>query len=169
MQRYYSFACYPIIASLLSMTITLAFSLPAYHNVRRITRLQLLVIRRRLALQMTAMTLARVLVLIVCGLPFICSLLWKLNINTPEDNYLGLTIFSLISSILDSVFYANFAINFYVFLMISSRFCRQVKNIILKKCWALVKTRRHETPSYIHRNQIFFEPIQPSGSVYELT
>ncbi|CAF3135602.1 unnamed protein product [Rotaria socialis] len=132
------------------MTITLAFSLLAYHNVRRVIRLQLLVIRQRLTRQMAVMTLARVLVLIVCGLPFICSSLWELNINTHEDNYLELAIFSLISSILDSVFYANFAINFYVFLMVSSRFRRQVKNVLLRKCWALVKTRRHETPSYMY-------------------
>ncbi|CAF1073394.1 unnamed protein product [Rotaria sordida] len=92
-----------------------------------------LLFRRRLDRQMTAMTLARVIVLIICGLPFICISLYQLNVNNNVNNYMELAIVSLLLSITASLMHTNFVINFYVFLMVLSRFRRQAKNVLIKK------------------------------------
>lgn len=110
-KSYYSFIYYPIITSLLPIFITLTSSLLAYHNVRRIVRRQLTIVRRRLDRQMTAMTLARVVSFIACGVPFICVSLYELNLNTNENNYTGLAIVTLLSSIFYSLLYTNFQVN----------------------------------------------------------
>jgi len=108
---YLAFFYYPILTSTLPLIITATTSLLAYRNVRRIIRRQVSVARRRLDHQMTAMTLARVIVFVICGVPFICISLYEFNINTSEDNYMQLAIVYLVSSIFHSFFYTNFVIN----------------------------------------------------------
>jgi hypothetical protein len=106
---YYSYFYYPILSSGLPMIITTTSSLLAYHNVRRIVRRQVPVVRRRLDRQMTLMTLARVIIIVVCGVPFICVSLYELNLNTDDD--VKVSIVYLVSSILYSLLYTNFAVN----------------------------------------------------------
>jgi hypothetical protein len=109
-KHYLSFFYYPILTSTLPLIVTVTMSLLAYRNVRRIIRRQVPVVRRRLDRQMTAMTLARVLVFVVCGVPFICISSYAFNISTSEDNYMELAIVSLISSVLSSLLYTNFVV-----------------------------------------------------------
>lgn len=111
MKSYLSFFYYPILIGLLPVIITVGMSLLAYRNVRRIIRRQVPIVRRRLDRQMTAMTLARVLVFIICGVPFICISLYEFNIDPRSDHYLELAIVYLISSILYSLLYTNYAVN----------------------------------------------------------
>jgi hypothetical protein len=110
-KRYYSLVYFPIISSTLPLIITITSSLLAYRNVRRIVRRQVPVIRRRLDRQMTAMTLARVMVFVICGVPFICISLYELNISNNENNDMKSAIVNLLSSILYSLLYTNFAVN----------------------------------------------------------
>jgi hypothetical protein len=110
-KHYFSFFYYPVLTSLLPIIITVTTSLLAYRNVRRIIRRQMPVIRRRLDHQMTAMTLARVILFVICGVPFICISAYEFNINVDADNYMKLAIVNLISSILYSLLYTNFVVN----------------------------------------------------------
>jgi hypothetical protein len=110
-KRYYAFFYYPILSSILPLIITTSFSLLAYRNVRRIIRRQVPVIRRRLDRQFTAITLARVVCIVSCGMPFIFVSLYELNMNNNEDNYVELAIVNLISTILNSLLYTNFSVN----------------------------------------------------------
>lgn len=115
-KRYLTIFYYPILNSAFPLIITISASLLAYRNVRRIIRRQVSVVRRRLDHQMTAMTLARVIVFVICGLPFIFISLYEFNIDTSENNYMELAIVNLISSILYSLLYSNFVVNYKYFL-----------------------------------------------------
>jgi len=110
-KHYLTYFYYPILTSTLPLIFMVATSLLAYHNVRRIIRRQIPLMRRRLDHQMTAMTLARVIVFAVLGLPFICISLYEFNIDVSQDNYMELAIVYLISSIFHSLLYMNFAVN----------------------------------------------------------
>lgn len=52
--------------------------------------------------------------------------------------------------------------------MISSRFRRQVKNILLKKCWRSIKCHNEQRQINTPRNQICPEIGPPSISTYQL-
>jgi hypothetical protein len=134
LNKYYGFFYYPFVVSLLPMIITSSMSLLAYRNVRRIIRLQVPIVRRRLDQQLTAMILARVICLLTLGLPYIIYSISILNISINPNNSIGLAIKQLIGAILLSLFYGNYSINFYIFLIISSRFRHQVKYFLIKKC-----------------------------------
>jgi hypothetical protein len=110
-KRYYSYFYYSFASSAFPLTVTITFSLLAYHNVRHLVRLQLPVVRRRLDRQMTSMTLARVLCLTVCGLPFMLASIAELNVNNSVDNYFQLAIVNLITSIVYTLLYTNFSVS----------------------------------------------------------
>lgn len=110
-KQYYSFFYYPILSSLLPLIVTISFSFLAYRNVRRIINRRVPVVRRRLDRQLTAMTLARVVSFVVCGVPFIASSLVALNVSNAPENFLQLSIVNLVVSIFNSLLYTNFAVN----------------------------------------------------------
>ena len=182
MKSYLSFFYYPILIGFLPLIITVGMSLLAYRNVRRIIRRQVPIVRRRLDRQMTAITLARVIVLIVGGVPFICISLYEFNIDPHSDRYLQLAIVYLISSILYSLLYTNFAVNccysigylelvlfqisFYVFLLVSSRFRRQAKSALCKICCRAIKWQC-ERPR-MNENRISPEIPQASNSAHDI-
>ncbi|CAF3720555.1 unnamed protein product [Rotaria sp. Silwood1] len=167
-RRYYSFFYYPILANILPVVLTVTLSLLAYRNVRRIVRLQLPVFRRRLDRQMTAMTLARVMVLIIFGFPYIIISQYAVNLKISGNNYMEIAIVSLLSAIFASIMHANFTVNFYVFLIVSSRFRRQVKTILMKKCCRSIKRCFNKAPTNIRMNQISPGILLPSVSISEL-
>jgi hypothetical protein len=107
---YFTFFYYPILSSAIPILVTISFSLLAYRNVRRILRRQTTMVRRRLDRQLTAMVLARVLCLILLGLPYIIYSLCRLNVNMTGNNKLGGAIVSLIAQIIYSLLYMNFAV-----------------------------------------------------------
>jgi len=111
MKKYYSYFYYPILSTALPLVITVSMSLLAYYNVRRIVRRQINVIRRRLDHQLTAMVLARVICLIVLGLPFICTVLYQLNHDNSQDNNIQSAMSNLIGIIFYSLLYTNFSVN----------------------------------------------------------
>ncbi|CAF4321208.1 unnamed protein product, partial [Adineta steineri] len=57
--KYSTFFFYPILIGFLPIVIASSFSVLAYHNVRRIVRRQLPIVRRKLEKQITAMVLTR--------------------------------------------------------------------------------------------------------------
>ncbi|CAF3596346.1 unnamed protein product [Adineta steineri] len=153
MNSYYRYFYYPILNSSLPLTITVVFSLFSYRNVRRIVRRQIPIDRRRLDQQLTAMVLARVVCLISLGLPYILYNVYRVTFRTTETNQIVLAVTNFINSIVNSMLYINFSVNFYLFLIISTRFRRQVKRFIIKKYLHFIQ-KEHS-----NRNQV--APIIP--------
>jgi hypothetical protein len=57
------------------------------------------------------MVLARVVCLIILGFPYIIYALYQLNLTFTGNNYMKIAIATLISSISDSLMYANFSVD----------------------------------------------------------
>lgn len=141
-RRYFSYFYYPILSTTLPIFIMMIFSLMAFNNVRRIVRLQIPIVRRRIDRQMTALVLARVIMVISAGVPYMAINLYLLQSNNSNP----IVLFS--TSFLYSVLYTNFGLNFYLFFFTSSRFRRQVKHFFLSMI------------TFRNRNRIF--PATPS-------
>ncbi|CAF1398303.1 unnamed protein product [Adineta steineri] len=133
--QYSTFFFYPILAGLLPIVIASVFSMLAYHNVRHIVRRQLPIVRRKLDKQITAMVLMRVIVFVCLLLPYITYRIYVINFPTSRSVPLAYAISRLIQAILLSINNINFIINFYIFIIFSSRFRRQVKLVLVKECW----------------------------------
>ncbi|CAF3883147.1 unnamed protein product [Adineta steineri] len=133
--QYLTYFFYPVLIGFLPIAIASSFSMLAYHNVRRIVRRQLPIVRRKLDKQITAMVLMRVIAFVFLLLPFITYRIYTINFPTSRSVSMTFAIGKLIQAILTSIYIINYAINFYLFLIFSSRFRRQVKVVLVKKCW----------------------------------
>ncbi|CAF3550797.1 unnamed protein product [Adineta steineri] len=137
--RYYSYFYYILLNGLFPILISSLFSLFAYQNVRHLIRRQVPIQRRRLDHQMTAMIFVRVLVFVILTLPFTIFQIYKLNININLITDLHYDINQIVATIVTSLLIYNYSLTFYIFLVTSSRFRRQVKYLLLKKCWLPIK------------------------------
>jgi hypothetical protein len=108
---YFTFFYYPILSTLLPLTVSVSFSLLAYRSVRRLVRRQVPVIRRRLDRQLTAIALARVFCIAILGIPFIILCMYELNTNYSETDYTSIAIENLVSAVIYSSLYANFSVS----------------------------------------------------------
>ncbi|CAF1058374.1 unnamed protein product [Adineta steineri] len=120
---------------LLPVVIASSFSILAYHNVRRIVRRQLPIVRRKLDKQITAMVLMRVIAFVFLVLPFVTYRIYTINFPVSRSVPMAYAIGKLIQAILTSIYIIDYIINFYLFLIFSPRFRRQVKLVLVKKCW----------------------------------
>ncbi|CAF0914706.1 unnamed protein product [Rotaria sp. Silwood1] len=152
---YYSFFHFIILNGVLPSSIASLFSLLAYLNVRRLVQLRMLVIRRQRDKQLTAMVLAKVVVLVVTILPSTIFRIYILNKTVNPNDSIRIAIDQLISNIAYSLFYINSSCTFYVFLMVSPRFRRQVKYI-----YVLMKYFGQKCFKSRNNNQIAPEPIE---------
>ncbi|CAF0895746.1 unnamed protein product [Rotaria sordida] len=124
---------------LFPILISSSFSLLAYQNVRQLVRRQIPIERRRLDRQMTAMIFARVITFVILVLPYTIFRIYTLNVNVSPVDILPYAINQLVSAIVSSLLIWIYALNFYIFLASSSRFRRQVKYFLVKKCWQSLK------------------------------
>jgi hypothetical protein len=109
-RRYYSFFYYPVLSTALPFLMTISLSLLAFRNVRRIIRRQLPIYRRRLDQQMTALVVARVISIVVCGLPFILITLYQLNMGHVDQHSFHWNLVMLIGAVFYSLLYTNFSV-----------------------------------------------------------
>ncbi|CAF1232063.1 unnamed protein product [Adineta steineri] len=133
--QYSTFFYYPILVGFLPVAIASLFSILAYHNVRRIVRRQLPIVRRKLDKQITAMVLMRVIAFVCLTLPYNTYRIYAINFPISQSMPIAYTIGRLIQAILLSFYIINYIISFYIFIIFSSRFRRQVKLVLVKKCW----------------------------------
>ncbi|CAF4411243.1 unnamed protein product, partial [Adineta steineri] len=112
-----------------------SFSILAYRNVRHIIRQQLPIVRRKLDKQITAMVLMRVIAFVCLLLPYITYRIYAINFPISQSIPTAYAIAQLIQAIFTSINLINYIINFYIFIIFSSRFRRQVKLVLVKKCW----------------------------------
>ncbi|CAF0908274.1 unnamed protein product [Adineta steineri] len=133
--EYSTFFFYPVLGGFLPIVIASSFSALAYHNVRRIVRRQLPIVRRKLDKQITAMVLMRVIAFICLVLPYNAYRIYAINFPTSRSVPMAYAVGRLIQAIFSSISNINFLINFYIFILFSSRFRRQVKFVLVKRCW----------------------------------
>ncbi|CAF4238308.1 unnamed protein product, partial [Adineta steineri] len=123
------------LTGLLPITIATSFSILAYRNVRHIVRRQLPIVRRNLDKQITAMVLMRVIAFVCLLLPYITYRIYVINFPISRSTPMAYAIGRLIQAIFTSLYIINYIISFYIFIIFSSRFRRQVKLVLVKKCW----------------------------------
>ncbi|CAF1173536.1 unnamed protein product [Rotaria sp. Silwood1] len=139
LNRYISYFFYPVLCGFLPISITISCSLLAYRNVRRITRRQLNVVRRRLDRQLTAMVLIRVWFFILFKTTFVVYRIYAINTTIDPTDSMRLAIERLILTIISSLLNLDYAINFSIFFASSSQYRRQVKYVLIKKVWQRCK------------------------------
>ncbi|CAF0943669.1 unnamed protein product [Adineta steineri] len=133
--QYSTFFFYPILIGFLPIVIASSFSILAYHNVRHIVRRQLPIVRRKLDKQITAMVLTRVMVFVCLTLPYNVYRIYAINFPISPSMPMAYAIGRLIQVIFTSIYIINYIINFYIFIIFSSRFRRQARLVLVKKCW----------------------------------
>ncbi|CAF3864661.1 unnamed protein product [Rotaria sp. Silwood1] len=159
--NYVTYGYYVILTGVLPITISTFFSILAYRNVRRIVRRQMVIRRRKLDQQLTAMILIRVGFFAVMTVPYVLQRIYALSTLTNDSSVISQAIVQLIGAITLSFFYFNYAGSFYVFLISSTRFRRQVKHVFINKCWKVCCKKR------LRQNQVG-TLTQYSASEYNL-
>ncbi|CAF0909530.1 unnamed protein product [Adineta steineri] len=133
--QYSTYFFYPILFGFLPIVIASLFSIIAYRNVRHIVRRQLPIVRRKLDKQITAMVLMRVITFVCLASSYSVYRIYATNYLISQSMPMAYAVGRLIQAIFLSISNINFAISFYVFIIFSSRFRRQVKFVLVKKCW----------------------------------
>ncbi|CAF0746992.1 unnamed protein product [Adineta steineri] len=139
---YLQFSTYfvvPLLSGLIPVFIASFFGFLAFRNVRRIVRRQLTIVRRRLDRQMTAMVAIRIIILFCLTMPYLSYRMYTFNYPNLPSKPMEYARGRLIYVILFFLFNLNYTISFYIYVILSSRFRRQVKSILLKKYWQLWK------------------------------
>ena len=154
--RYSTFFYYPVLIGFLPIIISTTFSLLAFDNVRRVVRRQIRIERRRFDHQITAMVLIRVVFFTIFALPYASYRVYAINIKVNQIDLLRSAIEQLIQAVFYSFINLNCAVKFlfsyfyritfkyfrlvfYLFSASSSRYRRQVKYVLMKKCWRQLK------------------------------
>ncbi|CAF0987920.1 unnamed protein product [Adineta steineri] len=133
--QYSTYFFYPILFGFLPIVTASTFSMLAYRNVRHIVRRQLPIVRRKLDKQMTAMVLMRVIVFVCLATSYSVYRIYTTSFPISQSIPMAYAVGRLIQAIFLSISNINFAISFYLFIIFSSRFRRQVKLVLVKKCW----------------------------------
>ncbi|CAF4293642.1 unnamed protein product [Rotaria sp. Silwood2] len=108
--RYYSFFHLPILQGILPILLASTFSIMAYRNVRRIRRQQMSNTRRRLDQQLTAMILARMILFVVCLLPYTALCFYVFNMQSHNNQTLRSAIEVLILALAVAISYLNISV-----------------------------------------------------------
>ncbi|CAF0865606.1 unnamed protein product [Adineta steineri] len=133
--QYSTYFFYPVLGGFLPIVIASTFSALAYHNVRRIVQRQLPIVRRKLDKQITAMVLMRVIAFVCLLVPYITYRIYAINFPIPPSMPMPFAIGRLFQAIFTSINLINYFISFYLFIIFSPRFRRQMKLVLVKKCW----------------------------------
>ncbi|CAF2567480.1 unnamed protein product [Rotaria sp. Silwood2] len=160
-RNYVTYVYYLVLTGALPIVVSTWFSVLAYRNVRRIVRRQMAIRRRKFDQQLTAMILVRVGFLVAMTLPYVLQRSYTLTTLIVEDDLMRKSIEQLIEALAFSFFYLNYSGSFYLFLISSTRFRRQVKHVFISKCWRVYCRKT------VRRNQIA-AITQISSSEYDL-
>ncbi|CAF3160740.1 unnamed protein product [Rotaria sp. Silwood2] len=138
--NYIIYFYYPILSGILPIIISTFFGVLAYRNVRRIVRRHMPIRRRKLDQQLTAMILIRVVFLVIMILPYVLERIYAVIFKAKHGTLYD-AVFTLIDDVAYSFFHINYAGSFYLFLISSKRFRRQVKHAFIQKCWRICCTK----------------------------
>ncbi|CAF4159703.1 unnamed protein product, partial [Adineta steineri] len=105
---YATYFLYPILGGFLPIVIASTFSMLAYHNVRRIVRRQLPIVRRKLDKQITEMVLMRVIAFVCLVLPYNAYRIYAVNYPTSQSMPMAYAISRLLQAIFTSINLMNY-------------------------------------------------------------
>ena len=109
--KYYSYFFYPILGGLLPIAVSGLASILAYRNVRRITRRQLPIVRRRLDHQLTTFVFIRVIFLIICLAPLVTHRIYAFNVVIRPTDSLRVAIERLVFAFVLSMYGFIYAVS----------------------------------------------------------
>ncbi|CAF4274820.1 unnamed protein product, partial [Adineta steineri] len=128
---YYSRFLFPILLGFLPLIIRIIFGLLAFVNVRRLKKHQTPIVRLEHDKQLTTMVLVEVTIDVLITLPYIIynhiysnSVTFYDPISNAQDQ--------LIIAVTRIIFYGNFAIAFYIYFCVSSRFRKQLVYVFVE-------------------------------------
>ncbi|CAF1358187.1 unnamed protein product [Rotaria sordida] len=136
-RNYVTYFYYLILTGVLPIIISTLFSVLAYRNVRRIVRRQIPIRRRKFDQQLTAMILVRVGFLVTTTSPYVLQRIYTYITFMFEDSLIRKSIEQFIETVAFSLFHFNYSGSFYLFLISSTRFRRQVKHVFINKYWRI--------------------------------
>ena len=110
MSQYLSYFYYPILTGIIPIFILSLFSILAYRNVRRITRRQMPIVRRRLDRQLTAMVLIRVIIFVILTLPYAIQRMYTFMMKINQSDLFLYALNNLISTITSLLFNLNYSV-----------------------------------------------------------
>ncbi|CAF1402532.1 unnamed protein product [Adineta ricciae] len=146
-----------------SHNFTYNLSTLAFRNVHHIVRRQIPIARRRLDQQMTTMVLVRVIIYVCFLLPYVIYRIYAINVPVTQNDLLQYSIRQLIQTLFQSLSAVNFTISFYIFILVSPRYRRQIKFLLIRKYW-----RKCKAYCCGNRNQIGPMAIDPIDENIEL-
>jgi hypothetical protein len=107
---YITYVYYLILTGFLPIVITSIFATLAYTNVRRIVRSRILILRRKLDKQLTAMILVRVAFLVVVTVPYVIYRICAIQIQLDPNDFIGNAIIQLVGAVTTSLFFLNYSV-----------------------------------------------------------
>ena len=118
MAIYYNFFFYPVFNCLVPMSITIGFSLRAFHNVRYLVRRQIPLERRQLDHQVTAMTFARVIAFIICTLPYFIYRVYALQTMIKIEITTQYATIKVVEVVVSFLAYLNYVVRLFFVLLL---------------------------------------------------
>lgn len=109
--RFYSFVHFCVLSGILPIVVSGSAAALAFFNVRHVIRHQVPLVRRRLDRQLTAMTLTKVVFLVILTTPFVIFRIYILNVTIGQDEVQRALLNKLIPSITSSMFILNSAVS----------------------------------------------------------
>jgi hypothetical protein len=107
---YITYVYYLILTGFLPIVITSIFATLAYTNVRRIVRSRILILRRKLDKQLTAMILVRVAFLVVVTVPYVIYRICAIQIQLDPNDFIDNAIIQLVGAVTTSLFFLNYSV-----------------------------------------------------------
>ncbi|CAF0890133.1 unnamed protein product [Adineta ricciae] len=161
---FYSFVHFCLFIGLFPIVISLLFSCLAYQNVRRIVRRPAAGGRRRLDHQLTAMILVRVALFVCTTVPYVSLRIYQINHSPDQNDPFAVAVDQVIRTCFNIVYTIDTSAVFYIFLISSPRYRRQVRYILFKKNWRKTwanKIKRNRIVANANQAQAIESP-QPS-------
>ncbi|CAF0788469.1 unnamed protein product [Adineta ricciae] len=143
MVNYVAYVYYLFLTGMIPITISTLFAILAYRNVRRIIRRQIPIRRRKLDQQLTAMIMVRVAFLVVTTLPYVLQRIYSYVVYISKEDAVYRAVIQLVGAITISLFYMDYSGSFYLFLISSARYRRQVRNVFVRGC-RVYRARRNQ-------------------------
>ncbi len=107
---FYSFVHLCLVIGIVPIVVSTLFSLLSYRNVRRITRRQIPIVRRRLDHQLTAMILVRVALFVITTLPLVSVRAYEINDPVDQNNIYSAALDQLIRTTVTTFYSFNYSV-----------------------------------------------------------
>ncbi|CAF0858877.1 unnamed protein product [Adineta ricciae] len=152
---YYSRFLFPVLLGVLPLIIRVFFGILAFVTVKRLSKREVPVVRLERDKQLTTMVLVEVAVDVVLTLPYSIYNYWYSSSVTFNDG-VSSAVNQFIIALTRVVFYGNFAVAFYIYYCVSSRFRKQLAYVLVQMHLKYWREKGNQT----RNNQIVPESVR---------